>query len=201
MKTGERGFTVMELLLAAGLGLVLLASLLELLHPAQLGFLARLEETDISQRLRVAIETVSQDLRMAAAGLPYGESGVAPYPSESDDQGITVRYLLAGSHTVVSRSYYLRTDLSAGRSGLRRLEGETDVPVVDHVEDVRFEYFDAAGIGIAPARASVAARRVRMTVTIRPVSATLRVGPRSILSMAAQPAVADVSPRNLEGME
>ena len=70
--TGQAGFSLVELLLAALITLVVLGGAFELAAPAQRMFQAQPEMSDVQQRTRVAVEAMRTDLMMAGAGTYTG---------------------------------------------------------------------------------------------------------------------------------
>lgn len=62
------GFSVVELLVAMGLALSILASAITLVRAVQFAFMREGERADMQQRLRVAGNTLYEDLLMAGAG-------------------------------------------------------------------------------------------------------------------------------------
>jgi len=158
------GFTMVELLIAMLLMLLVSSALVGLVVPARRAFEAQLETSDAHQRLRVAIEAVTADLRLAGAGLPAGAPpAVMPYRIgrlDSDpDAGVFYRagvisaiYVDSRDGEPVSRSYYLRTDRATSTPQLMRYDGlETDLPVVDRVVAFELTYFDEGGTPTDPA--------------------------------------------------
>jgi hypothetical protein len=110
---------------------------------------------------------------------------------------------------VVTFTYALRPD-TAGAFQLARYDGHaSDLPVVDHVADLRFEYFDTAGQSIAIERFidgpwvpnAVAADRFDADLqSIRRVRTFIRVRPArsfSGIAIADLSVTLDVSPRNV----
>src|SRR5207249_3075111 len=116
------------------------------------------EETDMQQRLRVASDTLYKDLVMAGAGADGAAlpgpllDDVAPIvpsrqgavrndpPTMYREDTITLRYVPAAfSQTVSRHTYYLKQSTSQ----LMHYDGTTnpDVPVVDHVVALSFEYY------------------------------------------------------------
>jgi hypothetical protein len=73
----QGGYSVVELLVAMGITLSVLGSLFTLVNGWQLRFGAESEGADVRQRLRVAADTLSKDLRLAGAGVRYG-GGAGP---------------------------------------------------------------------------------------------------------------------------
>jgi prepilin-type N-terminal cleavage/methylation domain-containing protein len=72
-RTGEAGFTLIEVLVASAILLMLIAAAFELLHAAQLTFVTEPAAVDLHQRLRVVADVLTRDLRMAGAGFSRGK--------------------------------------------------------------------------------------------------------------------------------
>ena len=149
------GFTVAELLIATAITLTVTLALLEVVDRARASFQAQPERSDMHQRLRVAVDAITRDLMQAGAGLePFIAAPVMPYRIGARDNdpdlgvlyrsdAISVLYVPAGESTVVSHTYYAKNDSGAGTFQLMHYDGaSTDLPVVDHVVRLRFEYFD-----------------------------------------------------------
>jgi prepilin-type N-terminal cleavage/methylation domain-containing protein len=68
----ERGFTLIEMMVATGVMLVVTATILSMLNPSYGVFQAQPEAADMQQRLRVAADAVQKDLIMAGAGMYSG---------------------------------------------------------------------------------------------------------------------------------
>src|SRR6266581_1778490 len=69
----ERGFSMIEVVLAAALTLVVATVVFALLEPAGGAFSVVPEVSDLQQRLRVATDTLSRNLMMAGAGPSSGK--------------------------------------------------------------------------------------------------------------------------------
>jgi hypothetical protein len=181
------------MVVSMGIALTVMTSMFGIINSARSVFEVDLERADMHQRARVSAEALFMDLVMAGAGL----QGPAVAPFRCGDRNpdaagaafldrISVRYLPPGASAsdVVANTYALRVD-AAGVPQLTRYDGrETEVPVVDQVSGLRFEYFDAAGQPIGVARFSdgpwvpnaVAAERFdRDLLTIRRVRAVVRL--------------------------
>ena len=70
--TNQGGFTIVELLIATAIMMAVMASTFALVNPAQGMFAAQPEVTEMQQRLRVGIDTLTKDLMMAGAGTYSG---------------------------------------------------------------------------------------------------------------------------------
>jgi prepilin-type N-terminal cleavage/methylation domain-containing protein len=69
---GDRGFTLVEMLVSMAIMMVVTASVFTLLNPTHGTFQAQPEASDMQQRLRVASDTLNKDLMMAGAGMYSG---------------------------------------------------------------------------------------------------------------------------------
>lgn len=195
--TGGRGFTVVELVLAMAMTLVVMAAGLALAQPAQAALGVQLESIDVSQRLRAAVDSLSRDILVAGSGLPPGVPAVSAYQPGSSESGLTVRYVAAEGGTI-TRSYYVRADSATNLSELRRLDGSTDVPVVDHIASVDFACFDENAGGVPACEDAERIRRVRIALRVEGVLRhTRRVD--TLLRVPPVDAVVDITPRALQG--
>ena len=68
----ERGFTLVELLLAVALGLMVMAALTELFKLGMDSTFLVTQRAEMQQNMRAAIELMSKDISMAGSGLPSG---------------------------------------------------------------------------------------------------------------------------------
>ena len=69
---GARGFSLLEVVIAIGLTLLIVAAVLATVQPSHATFATGPEVADVQQRLRVAVDTLSRDLTMAGAGAYIG---------------------------------------------------------------------------------------------------------------------------------
>lgn len=72
---GERGFSLVELVVSTAIMLVVTAAVFGLVDPAQGVFRTQPEVADMQQRLRVGVDALREDLLMAGAGTYLGGSG------------------------------------------------------------------------------------------------------------------------------
>jgi hypothetical protein len=213
-----RGFSFVELVVSMAITLTVLSSMFGIINSARSIFEVDLERTDMHQRARVSADALFKDVVMAGAGLQV--PAIAPFrrgERNADIAGaafpdrISVLYLPPGTPAddVVINTYALRVD-GAGVPQLTRYDGrDTELPVVDQVTSLRFEYFDAAGQPIELARFSdgpwvpnaVAADRFDGDLlTIQRVRTIVRVRPARLF--AGMPLddfelTVDIAPRNM----
>jgi prepilin-type N-terminal cleavage/methylation domain-containing protein len=213
-----RGFSFIELVVSMAIMLAVTSSMFALVDSARIVFEIDLERGDMQQRARVSMVTLYSDLVMAGAGLqipamaPFRRGDENPdLPGSAFPDRISVRYVPpdAAAGGAVTITYALRDD-TAGVPQLTRYDGRTtDLPVVDQLAGLRFEYFDASGQRIPIERFTdgpwvpdavradrfdadlLAIRRVRALVRVRPARTFVGV-PLADLDVRI-----DVSPRNL----
>jgi hypothetical protein len=70
----ERGFSIIEMLIATVIMMAVTAATFGLMNPAHGMFAAQPEVSDMQQRLRIAVETLKKDLLMAGAGTYSGNN-------------------------------------------------------------------------------------------------------------------------------
>jgi len=157
----DRGFSFIELTIAATMLLIVAGSVLMLSLPSQGLFSAQSEVSDMQQRLRVASDTLFKDLIAAGAGgfgtasggaLGYSVAPILPYRAgqrNSDPPGtfradtITILSVPRNGSAIVSTTYMLKDDVAAGTHQLMMYDGTAnpDVPVVDNVVGLSFSYY------------------------------------------------------------
>lgn len=213
-----RGFSFVELVVSMAIMLAVTSSLFGIINSARGVFEVDLERADMHQRARVSAEALFKDLVMAGAGLQT--PAIAPFrrgdrnpdsPGAAFSDRISVLYVPPDAPVgeAVAITYGLRVD-AAGVSQLTRYDGrESDVPVVDQVAGLRFEYFDAAGQEIELERfrdgpwvphAAAANRFDVDLLAIRRVRAIVRVRPARVfvgLALDDFGIAIDVAPRNV----
>lgn len=211
-----RGFSLIELLVSMAITVVVTSGMFSFIHSARGVFEVDLEHTDMQQRVRVATDALFRDLIMAGAGpqtpavAPFRRGSVNPdLPGSVFADRISILYGPPDGAPAVVITYGRRVD-AAGVPHLTRYDGAaSEMPLVDQVVGLRFEYFDAAGMSIALDRFAdgpwvpnaVAVDRFDADLqSIRRVRAIVRLRPSRVFvaaPLADLEAVIDVSPRNL----
>lgn len=135
MTSSARGFTTVELLVALAIGVAVLGAVLSLASPD--AFAVQSEMSDMNQRLRGGADALFRDLVNASAIRPYRTGGSSP-DAPGTFRFDTITALGAGVST-----YWLKSDASTGLEQLMVYSGgvSLDIPVVDHVVRLRFDYF------------------------------------------------------------
>jgi len=140
--------------------LLVTASACLLLLPTQGLAASRSETADMQQRLRVAADTLNQHLAAAGAGayagtdpgpltdaiaaiLPYRAGSTPDPPGTFRPDALTLLTVPRNGTQPVPTTYWLKTDNATATYQLISADGTSgvDVPVVDHVVALAFEYF------------------------------------------------------------
>ena len=138
------GFTLVELLIASAITMAAVGAILAVVTPAQTLLRAQEETADLYQRIRAVSDALASDLRTAVAVRPYRIGAVG------DDTDASVYYrpdtisVIAGT----TRTYYLRADSS---SLMMYDGGLSDLPMVEHVTGLGFDYFGRGLVPLPPA--------------------------------------------------
>jgi prepilin-type N-terminal cleavage/methylation domain-containing protein len=140
---GNRGFSLVELIVALGVTLIVTATIFDLVGQSRRRFEAEPEVADRQQRIRSAVDALYRDLLMASAVMPYRAVASSPDPPGTFRNDVVTIVTERGSgEDQAIRTYYLRSDARSGKSPLMRAEGGGgDAPVVDGVASLTFEYF------------------------------------------------------------
>jgi hypothetical protein len=159
----SRGFSTIEVLITSAITLTVTAALLGLVQRAQSSFGPQPEHADLHQRLRAATDALARELALAGAGLQASSvAPVVPYrigavDSDADlgvlyrSDTVSVSYVPWGASNPESHTYYLRSDPSTRSGSLMHYDGQTtDLPVVDGVVALEFEYFGTDGSLLDP---------------------------------------------------
>ena len=155
------GFSLVEALVAMTIALAVMGSAFGLMLPTQSLAASRSETSDMQQRLRVAADTLYQ--RIAGAGaaaydgadpgpltdsiaaiLPY-RAGTAPAdpPGSFRSDAITVLTVPRNGAQPSGTTYWLKVDDATASYQLMAVDSSNgvDVPVVDNVVALAFDYF------------------------------------------------------------
>ena len=145
---GRTGFTVIEMLIATAVLMAVMGAILAVINPAQAALQAQGEAADMHQRLRAAVDLFAADLRAADAVRPYrvggarddAAAGVYYRPDTIAVLGVPASALSPDAEA--TRTYYLKTGVPSNTFELMQYDGRlTDLPVVEHVARLSFDYF------------------------------------------------------------
>ena len=148
------GFSIVELLIASAVTMAVVGAVLAAVNPAQLMFRAQGDAADLHQRTRAAADTLSADVRAAVALRPYRVGATR------DDAALGI-YYRTDTLTVLgvpsaalsldadaSRTYYLKSGTAPGTFQLMQYDGGlSDLPMLEHVVRLSFDYFGPATTG------------------------------------------------------
>jgi hypothetical protein len=155
----DAGFTMVEVLLATAMTMAVVGAILAVINPAQLMVRAQGDAGELHQRLRAAADALGADVRAATAVRPYRVGA-------SRDDGAIGVYYRSDTLTVLgvpsaplsldadgSRTYYLKSGPASGTFQLMQYDGGlSDLPMLDHVVRLSFDYFGLSTPGGALVR-------------------------------------------------
>lgn len=160
--------TLAETMIATAIMMTVTGGVFTLLDPAHGTFQAQTEVADQLQRLRVGVDALAKDLLMATAVQPSGPGA------------ISIRYRPSADAEVITRTYFLKADTATHAFQLmRRDDAQVDLPVLDRVVKLEFEYVVDEYLCI---------RRIRVTLGVQ---ARFRVPDQEMQF--------DIAPRNMNG--
>lgn len=159
--TRPRGFSLVELMVALAAMLAVFAAIFPLLLRTPRTFDSRTEMADMQQRLRVASDTLFEHLVSAGAGayagtfvgalgrpfvaiVPYRTGGsVRDPPGSYKSDTITMFSVLRAAAAPSGVTYWLKSDAATATYQLmvNDTSNSIDVPVVDHLVALAFEYY------------------------------------------------------------
>ena len=155
------GFSLVETLVAMTIALIVVGGAASLILPSRGLAASRSETADMQQRLRVAADTLYQRINGAGAGayggadpgpltdtvaaiLPYRAGTASPDPSGSFRRDVITVFSVPRNGTQpIATTYWLKREDLTESYQLMAVDGSNgiDVPVVDHVVALEFEYF------------------------------------------------------------
>lgn len=189
MNTNDKGFTLVELMIAMAVGLIVLGAVYGV-FTVQSKHLANQEQlTEMHQNARIAMEMMVREITMAgynqttdpatipvprctnalvAAGTPcVGITNAAvhtiSFATDLNGNGDTTAGTANPNENIVYDRYYSTTS-PAGVYSLGRTSNGSKQPVVEYVESLNFIYYDGAG-SITANLANI--RRVKITIVTR----------------------------------
>jgi len=130
----ERGFTMIEMLVATAISIAVLGAVLAIVRPAQMVLRTEGERSDLHQRLRAAADALAGSLRVCLSVRPYRVGAIR------DDGAAGVFYRPDAMAVIAdtTTTYYLKPDTRQ----LMQYDGDrSDLPFIDHVVGLSFDYF------------------------------------------------------------
>ncbi|MDD4170487.1 MAG: prepilin-type N-terminal cleavage/methylation domain-containing protein [Desulfotomaculaceae bacterium] len=141
---GERGFTLIELILSILLLNILLLVVWELFGQTVSLWKQGEHKVDMHDSLRISLDRMSRELRYTQ-GITASSNSTNLY--FKNDGGTAVRYYCS--------SYVL----------YRRVQNNVPQPLASDIESVGFTYYDSAGIVVDVASQAAAVRQVKIAIT------------------------------------
>lgn len=147
------GFTLVEMLIATVITVAVAGAILAVINPAQRMVRTQGDAADLHQRVRAAADTIGADVRAAFAVRPYRIGATRDDPASGvfyRPDTLTVLGVPSSSLSLdagASRTYYLK---DAGSNSFQLMQydgGLSDLPMLDHVVRLSFDYFGLATPG------------------------------------------------------
>ena len=158
LRGGERGFSLVELLVALGVGMIALAAFYGVFTIQNKRFNIEEQVAEMQQNVRAGVETITMDVRMAG----YDPAGVANF------SGITVsstqlelKFDLDGNGAIAGAEDVIYKFDSANKRITRNVGGG-DQPFMENVQAFTFAYLDSAG---NVTTTSSLVRQIRISIT------------------------------------
>jgi type IV pilus assembly protein PilW len=156
----EKGFTLVELLVAMGISVVVMAGVYSVYFSQQKSYMAQEQIVAMQQNLRAGMTILSMDI-MSAGYDPIGGSPLGLNGTGQNFLDFSLYDEASGTTKQIQYSY----DLKSGVTSLLRSEnGGTWVPVAENIDWLNFVYLDA-NQGVAATAAEV--RSIQVTMVAR----------------------------------
>lgn len=167
--------TLAEVMVSAALTMCVTGAVFSIVEPVHGLVQAQPEASDLHQRVRVVIDTLTRAILNAGAVLPYRAGGSAPDPPGSFRPG-TISTIATSQVDI-----YSLEPTATGGSLIHDAGEGARFPVADHVVGLSFEFFGGADQAMpalldpaAAAGGAVPIRRVRVHLRVQAGAASLR---------------------------
>jgi type II secretory pathway pseudopilin PulG len=147
------GFSIVELLIASAMTMAVVGAILASVHPAQLMFRAQGDAADLHQRLRAAADAMGADVRAAMAVRPYrvgatrDDAAIGVYYRTDTLTVLGVPSAPLSLDATASRTYYLKSAVPGTFQLMQYDGGLSDLPMLEHVVRLSFDYFGPSTTG------------------------------------------------------
>ncbi|HEX2975015.1 MAG TPA: prepilin-type N-terminal cleavage/methylation domain-containing protein [Bacteroidales bacterium] len=161
---GARGFTIVELLVAMGIGLVLIAALYNLFTIQNKSFNTQELIVEMQQNARAAMDMMASEIRMAGYDPAAStSSGIASASSNS----ITVKQNLNGDADLDDNNENITYGYDSTNLRITRNTGGGAQPFAENIEALTFSYFDVGdnNLGTSPTSADI--RKIKIEILAR----------------------------------
>ena len=162
----EKGFTIVELLVAMAIGLLVMTSIYSVYYSQQKSYVAQEQVLAMQQNLRAGMTMLTRDIRMAGYD-PTGNAGAGILAAAAGSLQVTMDLTedggLGGTNENVTYLHY-DSDADGTNDALGRDTGGGSQMVAENIDALRFDYFDSNGAATAvPANI----RSVQVTMVAR----------------------------------
>ena len=166
-KNKERGFTMVELLIAMTIGLIIMAALSSTFLMQRKIFDVQDQVVEMVQNARAAMDMITREIRMAG----YDPTGAMQRsdPTNADFVGIpydanTLQIYadLYGNENTGDPNEDIAYTYDAANLQIDRNTGSGDQPFAENIQSFTFEYFDSDG---NPTTTTAAVRQIKITIT------------------------------------
>ena len=169
----DRGFTLVELMIAMAVGLVLLGAMYGVFTMHNKIFGTQEQIAEMQQTARTAMDMMTREIRMAGYD-PLGSAGAGVVSAASNAINFTLDITdnagtgssdgdTGDSNENITYSLYTPVD-GIQKLGRKSTASATNEPVAEHVQSLAFQYRDASGT-ITTVAANV--RRIQVALTVR----------------------------------
>ena len=183
----DRGFTLVELMIAMAVGLVLLGAMYGVFTMHNKIFGTQEQIAEMQQNARTAMDMMTREIRMAGynpTGAPF--DGITYSASQ-----LQVKADLDGNETIAGQENIIYKHDSANYQITRNI-GSGDQPLIENVQTFTFDYLDSTG-SATPTSANI--RQIRITITARTARPDPDYAPNSGYRTYTLTSV--ITPRNL----
>ena len=155
----DRGFTLVELLIAMAVGLVLLGAMYGVFSMHNKTFGTQEQIAEMQQNARAAMDMMTREIRMAG----YNPAGIAFDGITYSASQLQVKADLDGNGTIAGQENIIYKHDSANYQVTRNI-GSGDQPLIENAQSFTFDYLDSAG-NSTTTTANI--RQIQITITAR----------------------------------
>jgi prepilin-type N-terminal cleavage/methylation domain-containing protein len=187
-RRGEKGFTLVELLVALALGMIALAAFYSVFFIQQQRFDVEEQVVELQQNIRSGMDVMVMEIRMAG----FDSSSANNFDGVTVNANqLEIRADLDGNGAIAGAEHVIYA-YDAGNLRITRNIGAGAQPFMENIQAFAFQYLDADGVATAN---SVLVRQISISITGR----TARRDPKWTANdgFRTYTLTANVTPRNL----
>jgi len=140
-----QGFTLLELMVAMGIGLVVLAGLYNLFTTQNKSFSAQELIVEMQQNGRAAMDMMATEMRMAGYDPAHLGTSASFYITSAAAQSMTFKQNLNGDTDLDDNNENITYGYDSTNLRINRNTGGGAQPYAENIEALNFSYYDAAG--------------------------------------------------------